>query len=431
MKVLLLGGGYGNLTICRELGDYIANDSAARKDKLQITLVEKESHFHVGFMNGFVFLQVETVQSTGASYKNLFHSDKISLVSGVVTKIIPNEKRVEVLTLDDGEEGSISLSYDKLIVGLGSSYYPQDVPGLDATFNLNDIWHMDPLRNAVDQIKEGQTLVVGVPRMPYKCPPAPVQFLLMCHDRLVQRGLHNKVNLIYFTVENQPISPTGEFGKAYFNPLLEEKKGVKLLTQHKILSVDPQARVIKFEGKEDLHYDLLVTTWPQRAPPVLQESGMTNEQGFLPATLGSFATPWEGIYAVGDCAWAPIPNSEKFPPMQGITKPFPKSGEFARNAGLSVARLLLKEIELSSSTSTGESSLEETRDKLGLAKCGMDLGTRRASKLIVDLNLDPKSLEVQGPFKFQITPESEKEWESLYQDWIATMNSWFKDWQVK
>jgi len=84
-----------------------------------------------------------------------------------------------------------------LIIALGADYHPEVVPGLEqGSFNLCFAHHNVEIKKALEELEEDKTVVVAVPRMPYKCPLAPLEWALVTHSLLQNKGIREKVSFL-------------------------------------------------------------------------------------------------------------------------------------------------------------------------------------------------------------------------------------------
>ena len=72
--------------------------------------------------------------------------------------------------------------------------------------------------------------------------------------------------------------------------------------------LDPGARVAHLTDGRQLAYDLFLGIPVHRAPPVVVESGLT-EDGWIPVDPATFATRFPDVFAVGDITSAPVPRA--------------------------------------------------------------------------------------------------------------------------
>lgn len=154
---------------------------------------------------------------------------------------------------------------------------------------------------------DGGRVVVGVGGLPYRCPPAPLEFLLILDAELRRQGTRDRVALTYtfpigraFTIES-----VSEF----VTPILEER-GIAVETFFNLEVVDPAARQITSLEGTTLDYDLLVMIPPHRGAEIVSASGLGDEQGWLPTDRHTLQVKGqERIYALGDATDLPISKS--------------------------------------------------------------------------------------------------------------------------
>ena len=108
---------------------------------------------------------------------------------------------VEAATLVEPDRGRVrlahggSLAFDYLVVATGASLVPGEVPGLvEGAHEFYSLEGALRLREALRRFTGGRVLV-GVAGIPYKCPPAPVEFTLMLDQYLRRRGVRDRTEL--------------------------------------------------------------------------------------------------------------------------------------------------------------------------------------------------------------------------------------------
>jgi sulfide:quinone oxidoreductase len=181
------------------------------------------------------------------------------------------------------------------------------VPGLTAGahgfYSLEDAQR---LREALRRFDGGRVLV-GVAGIPYKCPPAPVEFVFMLEEYLRRRGIreHSTVRLLSplnraFTIES---------ASRVIQPILEQR-GIELATFFNVEEVDPAAHIVSsLEGEKD-EYDLLVLVPPHRGQQVVTDSDLGDPAGWLPTDKHTLQVEGrDRIFAMGDATNLPISKS--------------------------------------------------------------------------------------------------------------------------
>ncbi len=134
--------------------------------------------------------------------------------------------------------------------------------------------------------------------MPIKCPVAPLEFLFLADAYFTQRGIRDRVELIYATPLN------GAFTKpvaAHHLGAMLEQKGIKVESEYNTGEVDGDARILTSWDERELAYDLLVTVPTHMGAPFVEASGLGNEQAFVPTEPHSlFAKGHDNILVLGD-----------------------------------------------------------------------------------------------------------------------------------
>ena len=216
-------------------------------------------------------------------------------VSGTVTLIDHARKQVET---DQGV-----YRYDFLVSAMGCHLDPNAVEGLAevmGTNNVHTFYTLEgarELKHAISQMKEGR-LVIDICNMPIKCPVAPLEFAFLADFYFHEKGIRDRIEISLVT----PYA--GAFTKPNANRVLStiaEAKGIRVVPNFSISSVDAASkRIAAFDGRT-LDYDLLVAIPPNVGPAVLDGSGLGDGNGYAlvdPRTLKS--TQADFIYCMGD-----------------------------------------------------------------------------------------------------------------------------------
>lgn len=150
--------------------------------------------------------------------------------------------------------------------------------------------------------------------LPYKCPAAPNEAAFLASALLRRRGSRARVTL--YTPEPFPMPTAGEaLGRALMHLL--EQRGVEVRTGRTLEAVDPRARRLIFVDGERADYDLLLAIAPHRTAPLVRESGLANEAGFVPVHPGTLVSSAPEVSGIGDVTQIPI-GGGKFLPKAGV-----------------------------------------------------------------------------------------------------------------
>ena len=278
-----------------------------------------------------------------------------------------------VVTIKDAKtDKTEKLCYDVLVLAMGVMFDPSPVNGLSRAIELGAYHNICSLKDTmrlkkrVGELRPGQRVLCVVPAMPYKCPPAPFEIVFLIDEMLRRRGLRREEgetckgdasDVVHISLAfPKPFPFAGPFPHVH-KPYLEicKRRCIRLLKNHKAVDVDvsatPTSRVefalvgdgASSSSKIIETCDLLLGTLPQRAPDVLKEVAKKETRGFVPADTNTceLITKRNGhVYVVGDCAHFTLrlvktttDGSKKV-----LKKPHPKSGHFAFQQGLVVAK---------------------------------------------------------------------------------------------
>ena len=180
---------------------------------------------------------------------------------------------------------------------------PGLVEGAEGFYSLEDAQR---LRESLRRFNGGRILV-GVAGIPYKCPPAPVEFVLLLDEHLRRRGLRDRTELTLLSPLNRAF--TIESASELVRPIMESR-GIGLSTFFNVEAVDPGARVVTSLEGEQADYDLLVLVPPHRGQTVVTDSGLGDASGWLPTDRYTLqAAGSERVFGIGDATDLPISKS--------------------------------------------------------------------------------------------------------------------------
>jgi sulfide:quinone oxidoreductase len=349
-SVVILGAGVGGLVAANRLRQLLPREH-------QIILVEKKP-VHA-FAPSFLWLM------TGERNTEQITREVQRLVRPGI-RIIPQEARRLDTVNHRVETTGETLNYDYLIIALGAELAPQLTPGLtDDVHTFYTLKGAQKLHEALRQFRGGKiALVIG--KLPYKCPGAPHEGAMLIADFFRKQGLKDKVEILLFTPEAQPMPVAGpELGKALRQML--ESKNISFNPSHNLASIDQNSHELSFEGKDPFRYDMLIAIPPHVAPQIVQEAGLTDGSGWIPVDRATLKTNREQVFAIGDITSISIPGRWKSDtPMK-----LPKAGVFAHVQAEVVAHRIASEIDNSSPTAEfcglGYCMLEAGEDLAGFA----------------------------------------------------------------
>lgn len=343
--VLILGGGFGGLAAANEIRNLLPSS------QIKITVVDKKDWFMVGFAKLWIMNGTRTFENSICSLDKLRKKD-IEFLKDEILHIDLQNKNVKTTTKN--------ISYDFLIIAMGSVLAPEKIPGLGENgMILYDHNQLTKIHKKINEIKSGN-IAITIMGMPYKCPPAPFEAALLIDSMLRNKGTRNFIQIHFYSPA--PITLPAA-GPEVSKQILEMIKSENIIFHNscKIQSVEKNKLI--FDNLQ-ANFDLLLAVPPHIAPKVIYESGLAKEGTFIQIDRDC-KTPVENVYAVGDVTNLSV--GEKFA--------VPKAGIFAEGEGYTVAKNIVAKIQ-----SKEESTLFD-----GKGGCFIESGRETASLIEVDM----------------------------------------------
>jgi sulfide:quinone oxidoreductase len=344
-RVLILGAGFAGLELATSL-------SEAHGDAVAVTVIDKSDAFIFGFAKLDVMFGKATAEAVRNPYRD-FAKPGVTLKRETIRSIDPAAKKV---VTDAGTHEA-----DILVIALGADYDVSTTPGV--VMGENEFYSVPGaihLAGVLPTFTRGHA-VVGVCGAPYKCPPAPSECALMLHDYLVERGVRGDCTITMVNPLSSPVPPSPETSKALIAAFAE--RNIDYLPNRRVVSVDRARKVTVLDDGRELPSDLFLGVPRNRAPDVVVAAGLTAD-GWVTVDKLTLATPFPGVYAVGDLANTGIP----------------KAGVFAEGAARAVAANLGALLRDEQPTATNP----------GFGSCYIEFGAGRIARVDVDFLSGPK-----------------------------------------
>ncbi len=145
--------------------------------------------------------------------------------------------------------------------------------------------------------------MVHITETPIKCPVAPLEFAFLADAFLEEKGICEQCSITYVTPLSGAFTKPRAANKLGF--LLEEKN-IEIVTDFAIREVDNKQQKIIAYDEQEVEYDLLVTVPINLSDPVIADSGLGDDFGFLPVDKHSLQhKEYANIFALGDATNVP------------------------------------------------------------------------------------------------------------------------------
>lgn len=293
--VLILGAGFGGLELAARLSESL-------RDEVRVTLIDQNDSFIFGFSKLDIVVGRRTREEVRYPYRDISRPG-VEFRQERVTSIDPHTRHV----VTDAN----SYEPDILVVALGADYDPAATPGfVEDGHEYYSVAGAERLREVLASFRGGR-VVIAILGVPFKCPPAPYEGALLLHDYLVKRGYRNATTMHVISPMDSPIPVSRETSEAIVSALRERDIGYS--PGRRVRELDPTAHVARTRTG-DIPYDLFIGIPVHRAPAVAEASGLTvgGTDGWVAVDHRNLATRFPDVYALGDCADAPVPRAGVF-----------------------------------------------------------------------------------------------------------------------
>jgi sulfite dehydrogenase len=287
-RVIVIGGGYGGATAAK----YIRMWSERR---VEVFLIERNSQFVSCPLSNLVLGGSRTIESLTLGYENL-RNYGVQVIRDEVTAINVEKKRVQLKRIED-------LPYDRLVVSPGVDFLYGEIPGLstpEAQKTILHAWKAGPdtvaLRKQLEAMRDGGTVILSIPKAPFRCPPGPYE--RACQIAAYLQQAKPKSKIVILDANEDIVSKKGLFLSAW-NELY--KGMIEYRPNQEAKDVDVKTLTVKTEF-DSFRGDLLNVIPPQRAGDIAAQAKLITANnrwcGVSWQTMESVAVP--GIHVLGD-----------------------------------------------------------------------------------------------------------------------------------
>lgn len=287
-RVAILGAGVG--------GSIVANRLARRLRRAEADVLVVEATGRHVYQPGLLYLPfgMGSPDALARPARRVL-SSRVELLQGTVTAIDPGAHTIRV----DGE----TVTYDWLVLATGSRLVPERIPGFATAHHFYDLEAATRLRDALQGFSGGQ-IVVGPSRKIYKCPPAPLEFVLLLGDYLRRRRMRDRTEVHY--ISPFPDVFQGKKVARLIGPLLDAR-GVRVSTQFNVKELRDHT-ICSHEGRQ-IPFDLAVLVPPHRVAEAIESAGLAAE-GWVAVDPGTLRVAGQKhVFALGDTTDLPIPKT--------------------------------------------------------------------------------------------------------------------------
>lgn len=288
-QVVVIGGGYAGATCARFL----------QREGVNVTLVEPNATYVSCPFSNAVLAGLRDMGQQTFTY-DAIAAQGVRIARQAATKIDRDAKRV---TLADGT----TLAYDRLVLAPGIDMNFTALPGYDqaASDILPHAWKAGAqtllLRQQLEAMADGGTVVISAPANPFRCPPGPYERASLIAWYLKTNKPKSK--LIILDAKDS-FSKQGLFTAAWKEIYGDMIEWVGLSGGGKVIEVKAAEKIFVTEFGEH-RADVGNVIPPQRAGRIAIDAGIADQTGWCPIDPVTFeARAQAGVHVIGDAAVA-------------------------------------------------------------------------------------------------------------------------------
>lgn len=289
-RVVVIGGGFAGATCARFV---------KRMDpRVTVTLVEASQTFTACPFSNSVIAGLRDLTAQQFGYDKTAASG-VAINFATATAV---DTQARMVTLSDG----VRLGYDRLVTAPGVDIRWDSLPGYTeaAAERMPHAWKAGPqtllLRNQLEAMADGGTVIISAPANPFRCPPGPYERASLIAYYLKTKKPKSK--LIVLDAKDA-FSKQGLFQNAW-KELYPNLEWVPLSKGGKVNAVDVGAMMLSTDF-DRYRGDVVNVIPPQKAGRIAEVAGVTNNTGWCPINPGTFeSTLQPGIHVIGDATIA-------------------------------------------------------------------------------------------------------------------------------
>ena len=297
-RVVVIGGGFGGATCAKYL---------RRADPgIEVTLVERSSHFMTCPFSNTVLGGLTGMDFITHGYDRLSSRHGVTVIHDTASGIDPAQRKV---SLQNGSD----LSYDRLVVSPGIQLLWGALEGYDeqASQAMPHAWQAGPqttlLRQQLEAMPDGGTVVIAPPANPFRCPPGPYERASLIAYYLKTHKPKSKIIILDAKEKfsKQPLFMEG--WEQRYPGMIEWRAGS---AGGSVVKVDTATKTLETDFGQ-VRGDVVNVIPPQSAGRIAVQAGLTNDAGWCPVDQGTFESAIHpGIHVIGDaCIAGKMPKS--------------------------------------------------------------------------------------------------------------------------
>jgi len=287
-RVVVIGGGFGGATAAKYIRMW--------DPSIEVVMVERLSEFTSCPTSNLVIGGSRKISELQRSYSALEGKWGVRVIEDEALSV---DTAKRVVKLQRGGD----LSYDRLVVSPGIDFMFNEIEGYQSALADGQVVHAwkagaqtVALRAQLEQMRNGGVFVLGIPPMPFRCPPGPYERVCQVASYLKQAKPRSKILVLD---ANQGIVSKGKLFQEAWSSLYPGL--IEYRPQSKVVGIDGRRRTVKAEFG-DVRGDVLNIVPPQMGGAIAAKAGLVNvnKRWCEVNWLTCESTAAENVHVIGD-----------------------------------------------------------------------------------------------------------------------------------
>ncbi|BBP42981.1 FAD-dependent oxidoreductase [Thiosulfativibrio zosterae] len=302
--IVIVGGGIGGASFAKYMR--LANSD------VKITMIEPHPTYTFCPGSNEILSGHETLENLTVNYQTLKSRFNVDVVQDIATEI--NYEKHQISTL----KGQV-IDYDKLVVSPGPDFDYQFVEGYNATLAASDFphaWKAGPqttkLKQQIDALPQGGTLLISSPRIPYRCPPAPYERASFVANMMKNTNPTAKI-LILDSKDDYVFKDHFEHYWKKHHGFGTDNSRIEWVQAKKggiVTALNTQNKSVKTANGDIIKADVINIIPEEKAGRFAIENGLALGSNWVPYEPKTFASKVHpDVYVIGDMVDSPMPKT--------------------------------------------------------------------------------------------------------------------------
>ncbi len=300
-RIIIIGAGYGGATCARTLRQLLPG--------ADLLLIDARARWCTGPFTNLALTGLRSIASISHDTADIGRAHGVRTLVEAVTAVDPVTRTVSTA-------GGRRLSADRIVLSPGIAMRWGLIEGLTPALSgaMPHAWTGDAqvasLRDRIDAVPDGGTILIAAPPNPYRCPPGPYERASLLAEHLLKSGRKRCKILIADSKDDFTKRPLflAEWDERYGAMIewIPRAKGGE------VVRVDATSGEVWLrDASASIASHLASIVPPQQAAAIAQAADLTDESGWCPVNAQNFeSTRHAGIHVIGDAAIAsPMPKS--------------------------------------------------------------------------------------------------------------------------